>query len=56
MSLARVDLKAAIVLAEQTKLSLYDASYLWLADPLGAELVSLDEQLARAEETVRRAL
>jgi predicted nucleic acid-binding protein len=49
-----VDLKAAVVLAEQTKLSLYDASYLWLARALDAELVTLDEKLARVEENLRR--
>ncbi len=54
ISLETVDLKAAIVLAEQTKLSLYDASYLWLARTLDAELVTLDEKLARADETLRR--
>jgi predicted nucleic acid-binding protein len=50
ISLETVDLKAAVVLAEQTKLSLYDASYLWLARALGAELVTLDEKLARADD------
>jgi predicted nucleic acid-binding protein len=54
ISLETVDLKAAIVLAEQTKLSLYDASYLWLARALDAELVTLDEKLARADENLRR--
>jgi predicted nucleic acid-binding protein len=50
-----IDLAAAIALAERTKLSLYDASYLWLARALGAELVTLDDKLARADEEVRRA-
>ncbi|HTZ68831.1 MAG TPA: type II toxin-antitoxin system VapC family toxin [Roseiarcus sp.] len=49
-----VDLDAAIILAERTKLTLYDASYLWLARALGAELVTLDDKLARAEEDFRR--
>lgn len=47
-----VDLMEAIVLAERAKLSLYDASYLWLASALGAELVTLDERLARADEAL----
>lgn len=47
-----VDLDAAIILAERTKLSLYDASYLWLARTLGAELVTLDDKLARADENL----
>ncbi len=35
-------------LATETGLTAYDASYLWLARQLGAELVTLDQQLARA--------
>ena len=31
-----------------TRLSVYDAQYLWLAEYLGIELVTLDERLARA--------
>jgi predicted nucleic acid-binding protein len=46
---------AAIALAERTKLSLHDASYLWLAHALGAELVTLDDKLARADEDLRRS-
>lgn len=38
----------AIDLAERSKLSLYDASYLWLSRRLGAELVTLDDKLERA--------
>ena len=38
-----------IDLAERTKLSFYDASYLWLARHLGAELVTLDAKLAKAD-------
>lgn len=44
-----VDQDAALELAMQTGLTVYDASYLWLARQLGAELVTLDRQLARAE-------
>ncbi len=50
-----IDLDAAIALGEATKLSLYDASYLWLAYALDAELVTLDDKLARADATLRRA-
>jgi predicted nucleic acid-binding protein len=46
----RVHLAEALALAEREKLSLYDASYLWLADRLKAELVTLDEKLHRAYE------
>ena len=54
IALEPVDLDEAIVLAEQAKLSLYDASYLWLARALGLELVTLDDRLARADEALRR--
>jgi predicted nucleic acid-binding protein len=47
-----VDLGEAIVLAERTKLSLYDAGYLWLARALGAELVTLDDRLTRPDEAL----
>lgn len=49
IALEPVELGEAIALAERTKLSLYDASYLWLAGALGAELVTLDEKVARAD-------
>lgn len=39
---------AILALAEATGLSGYDASYLWLARELGAELVTLDRRLAAA--------
>jgi predicted nucleic acid-binding protein len=55
ISLETINLHAAIVLAERMKLSLYDASYLWLAHALGAELVTLDDRLARADEDMRRS-
>ena len=51
----RVHLVEAIALAERTKLSLYDASYLWLARVLDAELVTLDDKLARADKGLRQA-
>lgn len=40
-----VDLTTVVGLAEDTGLTAYDASYLWLARELGAELVTLDEEL-----------
>jgi predicted nucleic acid-binding protein len=55
ISLETVNLDGAIVLAERMKLSLYDASYLWLAHAHGAELVTLDSRLARADEDMRRS-
>jgi predicted nucleic acid-binding protein len=44
-----VDHDAALELAGVTGLTTYDASYLWLARRLGAELVTLDKKLAKAE-------
>lgn len=43
-----VDHCAAVVLADETGLTAYDASYLWLARKLGADLVTLDRELAAA--------
>lgn len=43
-----VDLQETVELAQQSGLSVYDASYLWLARHLRAELVTLDARLARA--------
>ncbi|HEY5301021.1 MAG TPA: type II toxin-antitoxin system VapC family toxin [Acetobacteraceae bacterium] len=46
-----VDHDAVVELAIATGLTAYDASYLWLAHQLGAELITLDRQLARAAVT-----
>jgi len=48
-----VDQAEVLDLAEQFRLTAYDASYLWLARELGAELVTLDRQLARAAASLR---
>jgi predicted nucleic acid-binding protein len=48
METVAVDHGAALDLAEATGLTTYDASYLWLARVLGAELVTLDRKLAAA--------
>ena len=55
IALERIDLVEVIALAERTKLSFYDASCLWLAFALDAELVTLDDKLARADKALRRA-
>ena len=44
---AEVDHQAIIALSERTGLTTYDASYLWLAQEVGEELVTLDQKLAR---------
>lgn len=45
-----VDHDAILAMAAATGLTVYDASYLWLARQLEAELVTLDRQLAKAAE------
>ena len=50
---AEVDHAGALALAEETGLTGYDASYLWLARRLNAELVTLDASLARAATALR---
>jgi predicted nucleic acid-binding protein len=52
ITLETIDLGETMALAERTKLSLYDASYLWLARALRAELVTLDDKLAHADEAI----
>lgn len=48
-----VDHAAVVDLARFWKLTAYDASYLWLADRSGAELVTLDRRLAAADAGLR---
>jgi predicted nucleic acid-binding protein len=43
-----IDPQEVLRLAASLKLSAYDASYLWLARVLGAELVTLDDKLQKA--------
>jgi predicted nucleic acid-binding protein len=43
-----VDHNSALKVAAATGLTAYDASYLWLSQQLGAELVTLDQQLSKA--------
>jgi predicted nucleic acid-binding protein len=48
IELREVEQSAVLSTAENTGLSLYDASYLWLARELDAELVTLDKRLGEA--------
>jgi predicted nucleic acid-binding protein len=48
IALRDVNVEGVFDLAEQTRLTAYDASYLWLALVLNAELVTLDAELGRA--------
>jgi predicted nucleic acid-binding protein len=43
-----VELSEVIILADRVGLTVYDASYLWLARKLHAELITLDQHLAAA--------
>jgi predicted nucleic acid-binding protein len=47
-----VDFAQAIRLGEAARLSLYDASYLWLAANKGVDLVTLDKRLAQAAQAL----
>lgn len=43
-----VDIAAVLSVAEETRLTVYDASYLWLARELHSDLVTLDAELNAA--------
>ena len=45
-----VNMTDVVLIAQATGLTAYDASYLWLAGSLGADLVTLDKQLARTAD------
>ena len=47
-----VDAGDVVLLAHATGTTAYDASYLWLAASLGADLVTLDNRLARAVDAL----
>jgi predicted nucleic acid-binding protein len=50
-----VDAHDVVLLAHATDTTAYDASYLWLAATLGADLVTLDDRLARAVDALTRS-
>lgn len=41
-----IDVTDVVLIAQQTGLTPYDASYVWLAGSIGADLVTLDKRLA----------
>jgi predicted nucleic acid-binding protein len=52
VAIRSIDDEGVLVLAEQSQLSFYDASYLWLARELDAMLVTLDRRLAEASRRI----
>src|SRR5437762_2458516 len=48
IEMAEVEHAGVLDLGERYRLTGYDASYLWLAQQMNADLVTLDRQLARA--------
>jgi len=54
LRLLAVDQPEVLALAERTALTVYDASYLWLAQSLDADLVTLDRSLSAAFHRMRR--
>lgn len=46
-----IKMDGVIELADKTGLTVYDASYLYLAQTLGAELVTLDKQLLEVQRS-----
>ncbi len=48
ISYVTVDTHEAVLIAENNDLTVYDASYLYLAQELGAELITLDKKLQSA--------
>lgn len=55
IDIVSVDHAGVLLLAEKVGLTSYDASYLWLAERLDAELVTRDRRLARAAARLRPA-
>ena len=51
----RVPIPEVVAVARRSKLTAYDASYLWLARELRTELVTLDAKLARVAARSRPA-
>lgn len=48
----QVDHPATVFLAKKTGLTTYDASYLWLGKELKGELITLDESLVQAMDSM----
>jgi predicted nucleic acid-binding protein len=51
IEMAAIDHIQIINLAEEKTITTYDASYLWITQQLGVELVTLDKKLRKAAKT-----
>jgi predicted nucleic acid-binding protein len=54
IEIVAVDQREVVAAAETAGLTVYDASYLWLAQRLGAGLITLNRKLAAAMEASRK--
>ena len=52
IEIVEVDHRAVVNLADETGLTTYDASYLWLARHLKGELITLDGKMQRAAKSL----
>ncbi len=52
LEIVEVDHCAVVTLADETGLTTYDASYLWLARRLKGELITLDRKMQRAAKSL----
>ena len=52
IEIVEVDHRAVVNLADETGLTTYDASYLWLARHLKGELITLDGKMQRAVKSL----
>ncbi len=52
IEIVEVDQRAVVNLADETGLTTYDASYLWLAGHLKGELITLDGKMQRAAKSL----
>jgi predicted nucleic acid-binding protein len=52
IEIVEVDQQAVVDLAEETGLTTYDASYLWLARQMKGKLMTLDRKMRRFAESI----
>ncbi len=52
LDIVEVDHRDVVALAEETGITTYDASYLWLARRLKGELITLDRKMGKAAKSL----